>query len=189
MFVMVGLLALTVLVYWVLRSPSGDVKRDTEGLEAQDIRACLQFEALAKPFVERIFSEQDWAFISGRTNRETQRLFRMQRRRLAILWLRRTRKQVVQLMTFYRAAVRQKIYVSPAVEIRVVLHHALFVLTYYLLLVTVWLRGPVQARKMVEYGVDVTKQLVSRLVRLFSVAVPGDSTPTEMSSADRLIVR
>lgn len=188
-FVIAGLLLLAVLVYWVQRSRSQDVKKETEGLEEQRILACLQFEVLTKAFVERVFSEQDWAFISGRTNRAVRRLFQTQRRRLAMIWLRRTRKQVTQLMTFYRAAVRQKIDVTAAVEMRVALDYMLFLLTYYVLLISVWLRGPMQARKMMGYAVGYTSQLCSSCRHLFPTVKAVDSMRIETVSTGRLIAR
>lgn len=184
-FVIVGLLLLATLAYWIERSRSREVKK--ESLEAQDILTCLQFPARAKPFAERIFSEQDWAFVSRDTNRAVQRLFRTQRRRLAILWLEQTRNQVVQLMTSYRALVRQKSHVSLAVEMRVALDYMLFLLTYYALLILVWLREPTQARRLSGYVLGAATHLCLSLGRFLLAVVPPHLAEAETLSTGRFI--
>ncbi len=186
-FVILGGLLLALLVYWVQRSRSRDVNNQTESLEVQDILVCLQFPARTKPFVDRIFSEQDWAFVSRETNRAVQRLFQTQRRRLAIVWLRQTRNQVVRLMTSYRAAVRQTSDVSAAVEMRVALDYMLFLLTYYVLLVSVWLRGPIEARKAAGYVLGAASHLCLSLGRLLLTVTPAHVSETEALSPDRFI--
>lgn len=186
-FVIIGLLLLAMLAHWVQRSRSRDVRDQAESLEAQDILVCLQFPARTKPFVERIFSEQDWAFISRETNRAVQRLFETQRRRLAMVWLRQTRNQVVQLMTSYRAAVRQTSDVSAAVELRVALDYVLFLLAYYVLLVSVWLRGPLQTRKVAGYVLGAASHLCLSLGRLLLTVTPAHVSETEALSTDRFI--
>lgn len=184
-FVIVGLLLLATLGYWLQRSRSREVRK--ESLESQDILTCLQFPARTKPFVERIFSEQDWAFVSRDTNRAVQRLFQTQRRRLAILWLRQTRSQVAQLMTSYRAIVRQNSHVSAVVEMRVALDYMLFLLTYYALLVLVWLREPTQARKVSGYVLGAATHLCLSLGRLLSGVAAAHLPETETLSTGRFI--
>src|SRR5580765_4047942 len=98
-----GLGFLGVLAYWANRTLSSTV--DARSLsEVQEAFTDVKLELPPRIVGTRIFSEQDWNFISTHTSVAIQRTFLAERKRLAIAWLRQTRSNVAQLMRFHRTA-------------------------------------------------------------------------------------
>lgn len=113
-------------------------------------------EALDTAFVEaaaiqRIFSTDDMQFIAHAGSPKVQRLFLQERKTLAIQWLRKTQKQVSQLMRLHSRLAGLSREPRPALELRLGFKYAVFVLASYLVLALLWLRGPFKARRIVAY--------------------------------------
>ena len=108
---------------------------------------------------ERIFGAQDWDFVRRETALEIQRMFERERSALAISWLRRTRRQVSLVMRTHRAGVRASKSLQRMMELKLLFNYLSLVTLCDLLIVWVWLRGPVRTRELVRS----TLRLMSRL--------------------------
>jgi hypothetical protein len=158
LFVPIAILFLFVLLYWALRA-TGSATGSRALSDAQHTLSILELELPPRALAEKIFSTQDWDFVSRQTSVQIQRSFLQERRAIALSWLRRTRSQAGRLMEFYRRAVRRNINLSPAVEVRLAANYVLFLLAYEILLGLIRLGGPFHARKMARYAIGVTEQL------------------------------
>ncbi len=98
---------------------------------------------------ERIFSLEDWYFVSRYVPSEIQTMFLRERAALAISWLRRTRSRVSLVMRSHVAAVRQTENFRLGPELKLALSYLFFLVLCDLLIGWIWLRGPVRTRKMV----------------------------------------
>lgn len=119
----------------------------------------LEWDLLPPRSVERVFSPQDHDFILRKTSPQIHRLFEEERRNVALLWLRHTRKQVARLMDFHLEAARQNVELKETSEVRLALDYALFLLVYYSLCAIFRLRGPFQVRRLADYAVTAATRM------------------------------
>jgi len=98
---------------------------------------------------ERIFDLGDWDFVSRNAPSEIQEMFLRERSILAIAWLRRTRTRTSLVMRAHVAAVGQIDDLHLATELKLALSYLVVLILCDLLIVWIWLRGPVRTRKMV----------------------------------------
>ncbi len=144
-------------------------------------------EALDTTFIEaaaidRLFSTEDMEFISYSSPPKVRRLFLEERKGLAIQWLRKTQKQVAQLMDLHLRLAGHTHEPSPRFELKLGAKYLSFLLVSYLLLLLVWLRGPFKPRRVVAY----TSRVAGYLCTVFSLRLesvngvhlgPGRSEP------------
>jgi len=105
--------------------------------------------ALHRDHGERIFDLGDWDFVSRNAPSEIQEMFLRERAILAVSWLRRTRTRISLVMRAHVAAVGQIDDLHLATELKLALNYLVLLILCDLLIVWIWLRGPVRTRKMV----------------------------------------
>ncbi|HLZ90969.1 MAG TPA: hypothetical protein VKQ28_04575 [Candidatus Acidoferrum sp.] len=157
---MTGLLVITALAVSILifglrltlqtsaarrRSPTVTIEEFSSARQALD---SVFIEAVA---IDRIFSAEDMEFIYEAGPPRVQRVFLRDRKALAIQWLRRTQKQVAQLMDLHLRLAAYTHEPSPRFELKLTAHYVRFILTSYILLLLLWLHGPFKARSIVSY--------------------------------------
>lgn len=175
--IVVGVLLLGILAYWLFseRSFATDARPSTA-----DTSKALRLELPSADLIERVLDPRDLAFVRKESPTETLRLFEQERRALAISWLRHTRRQVGQLMSYHAAAVRENINLRPALEIKLGLHYVRFLVLCELILGLSYIRGPFQIRLMMGYVVGVTAQLCGvsdKLLGATQFSTPASAPP------------
>lgn len=158
LFLATGMLLLALLLFWALRATESATGSKALS-DAQETLTALELELPPRALVERIFSPQDWDFVSSQTAVQIRITFLQERRTIALSWLRQTRRQAARLMDFHRRAVRWNTNLSPAIEIKLAANYVLFLLVCEILLGLIWLRGPFYARRMVGYAMGMAEQL------------------------------
>ncbi|MDA2912761.1 hypothetical protein MYX77_02160 [Acidobacteriia bacterium AH_259_A11_L15] len=157
-FIAIALLLLALVLLWAFRSAeAAPARRDLS--TAQDALTAFHLELPPRALVEKIFSSEDWDFVSSRAPLEVQRPFLEERTRIARTWLRQTRNKVGELMRLYRKAVRQSRSLQLAMEVRLAVHYLSFLVIYAALSGLIWLRGPFAAKRMVQYGANLAEHL------------------------------
>jgi hypothetical protein len=146
-------------------------------------------EALDTAFVEaaaieRIFSIDDMQFISHSGSPRVQRLFLNERKALAIQWLRKTQKQVAQLMDIHLRLAGYTHDPSSRFELKLGLRYVAFFLASYVLLLLLWLRGPFKARRVVAYTSSIAGYFCTvfslRLASINAGHIGSDPDPREL---------
>lgn len=94
----------------------------------------------------RCFAEDDFGFVAGLGSRDMARLLVRERRRLALEWLRLTRREAKRLFGLHIRAVRFAADLRPAAEFQFLAQACAFLLTYEVLAALVWFYGPFRAR-------------------------------------------
>lgn len=157
---MTGLLAIVILgslilifgLRLVLKSQSTSAQFPSVTLEEfANAREALDTAFVEAAAIERIFSTDDMEFISHSSSPKARRLFQEERKVLAMQWLRKTQKQVAQLMDLHLRLAGYTHEPSPRFELKLAGKYLAFVLVSYLLLFLLWLRGPFKARRVVAY--------------------------------------
>jgi hypothetical protein len=157
---MTGLVAIVILgslilifgIRLVLQSPNTSTQPPSVTLEEfASAREALDTAFVEAAAIERIFSTEDMAFISQASSPKARRLFLEERKALAIRWLRKTQRQVAQLMDLHLRLAGHTHEPSPRFELKLGAKYLAFLLVSYLLLFLLWLRGPFKARPVVAY--------------------------------------
>lgn len=111
--------------------------------------------------IKRVFASEDMEFISRDGTPDIQRFFLMERRDIAVQWLRMTRRQVAHLMDLHLKLASYTYEPSPKFEFRLTLTHLWFRLSSNVLLVLLWLRGPFEAVRFVGYTLSMAEGFCS----------------------------
>jgi hypothetical protein len=128
--------------------------------------------------IKRIFANEDMEFISQAGTDDVQRFFLKERKRLAIQWVRMTKKQVAQLMDLHLRLASYTYEPSPKSEIKFTVNHLCFILASNGLLILLWLFGPFKAVRIVAYTVRVAEYFCT----VFSLRLEKID-PVKLSSA------
>jgi len=145
-------------------------------------------EALDSVFVEtaairRIFSVEDAEFVARSGTRDVKRLFCGERRKLALQWLRRTQKQVAQLIDLHLRLASYTFDPSPRFELRLTAKYLTFVVVSNIVLLLLWLLGPFKATRSISY----TIRTASSFCTTFSLRLERVN-PTRLSSGRESLV-
>ncbi len=150
--VILGSLILIFGLRLVLQSPNTSAQSPSVTLEEfADAREALDTAFVEAAAIERIFSTEDMAFISHASSPKARQLFLEERKALAIQWLRKTQKQVAQLMDLHLRLAGHTHEPSPRFELKLAVKYLSFLVVSYLLLFLLWLRGPFKPRRFVAY--------------------------------------
>lgn len=131
--------ALLILLWVAVRRNVSDASRAAE----PDFEPCLPPRAL----MQRILSIEDVEFAAVLQAPGVLRLLLEERRRLALAWLRQTRREAGRLVERHVREARHAAGLRPAIEIRLFAHMTLFLATYQVLLAGVWFWGPFRTRR------------------------------------------
>ncbi len=141
-----------------LTSQASNARRRSRSVTIEEFanaREALDTVIVETGAVERIFSSDDIEFISRSSTPKVQRLFLKERKALAMLWLRKTQKQVAQFMDLHLRLAGYTQEPSPRFELKLAGKYVAFIVVSYLLLLLLWLRGPFKARRVVGYTCGV----------------------------------
>ena len=112
-----------------------------------------------------IFSSEDRQFISEEGDKQASKIFRRERRRLALRWIERQKYQSVSIMRRHREASGRAADLQPAREVNLFLRYCQLKCMFELLALLVWLVGPEGLRGLAEradvvlHGIENVKAL------------------------------
>ena len=94
----------------------------------------------------RCLSDEDMVFVASLGSTAVSQLLVRERRRLALEWLRRARREAARLFGLHARAARHAPDLRPAAELKLMVQFGSFLLVYGILMGSVRLYGPVQAQ-------------------------------------------
>lgn len=124
-------------------------------------RAALDSVFLETMATKRIFAEEDMEFVSRTGTKDVQRFFLRERKALAVQWLRATGKQIAQLMDLHLKLDTYTEEPSPTFEFSLSVNYFCFKFVSNALLLLLWLRGPFEAVKVINYTLRVAEHFCS----------------------------
>src|SRR5260370_19592513 len=132
--------------------------------------------------IKRVFATDDRDFISRTGTPEVRRFFLRERKSLGLQWLRKTKKQVGQLMDLHLKLASYTYEPSPKFELRLTVNYMCFILASNVLLAFLWLRGPFHAVRTVTYTLRAAERFCTvfslRLEKINSVKLgPANEPP------------
>jgi hypothetical protein len=103
-------------------------------------------------FVGRIFSSDDWEFVSDTRSRQLQELFRRERKLVALAWVHQTSIAIRRIMREHTEATRQSHDLRFATETKLVLLYAELMLICGMLFLAIQAASPQRVRGLAVYA-------------------------------------
>ena len=144
-FISIGIVLL-ILLWAGGRRPSAASVRSGAAPEASEYSVQLPPSGL----LGRCFSEEDVKFVASLGSRTVSRLLVLERRRLALEWLRLTRREIRRLFGLHVQTVRFAADLRPVVEFQLLVQAGAFLFIYELLGALVRFYGPFRAQAYVR---------------------------------------
>ncbi len=149
LYLLVGVGLLVIL--WVLarreRAPVEGCGR--QFVEARQALRTLQLGLLPENLIKRIFDREDYRYVMAIIPGEIGELFLQERKRISLMWVRRVRCEIRNLMQFHLNYSRLHAKLSLLTEIRLALDFALLLLACRALRMLLYMRGPYGAGAVV----------------------------------------
>ena len=117
--------------------------------EAQQALGALRSSLLPSELVQRIFAREDFDFVAAEAPEAVGKVFRAERKRISLLWVRQVGSAVVRLRRFYLGRARQFAQLDFRTEVELAVDFALLVLVCHALELLLYLGGPYAAPRMV----------------------------------------
>jgi hypothetical protein len=170
----VGVLLLLVLLAIAVRGWLAS--RDSADVLASDGE--IGQEGCPPEFVGRIFSPVDWRYVRGMNSYDIEKLFRKERRNVALVWVRQTSYQIRRIMREHVAVARQSTNLQPATEVRIFLQFAALLATCGAIRVGIDLAGPMRIGGLARYAHSLAEQ-VARAEQAFELTTQRRARPVQ----------
>jgi hypothetical protein len=118
-------------------------------VEARQALRTLQEGLLPDNLIQRIFDRHDFRYVMASSPADIGELFLQERKRISLMWVRRVRCEIRNLMQFHLDYSRLHAKLSLLTEIRLALDFALLLLACRALRILLYVRGPYGARAVV----------------------------------------
>ena len=149
LYLLVGA-GLLVLLWLLARRKGAPVEGcGRQFVEARQALRTLQEGLLPDNLIQRIFDRDDFRYVMASSPAEIGELFLQERKRISLMWVRRVRCEVRNLMQFHLDYSRLHAKLSLLTEIRLGLDFAVLLLACRALRILLYLRGPYGARAVV----------------------------------------
>jgi hypothetical protein len=149
-FLVIGALLLVSLYFFARRGHRAEGGSGAM-VEARQALNALQAGLLPPELVGRVFARADLKYVESETSDAIRELFLEERKAVALSWVSRVRKQVLSLRRFHLGSARFYARLSPWTELALAGHFAVLLIECRMLQVSLYLRGPYAAPRMVGF--------------------------------------
>ena len=158
LFLMVAALLLAAL-FFLARRPAKPEGGAQAMLDASRALSSLQMELLPSEMVSRIFAQDDLEYVNACGSEEVCRMFLDDRERIALLWVRSLRRNILSLRRFHLGSARLYAGLSFRAELRLAVDFALLLMACGALQIILRLRGPYGASAIVRATANGTARV------------------------------
>jgi hypothetical protein len=123
-------------------------------------------------FVPQIFSRSDWEFVSETKSSKLERIFRRERKAVALLWIQQTSAAIQRIMREHAQATRGNDDLEFATEVKLVLQFAQLMFICGVLFVAIQSMGPLWLRGLALYADSLSQRIAQAQLDL-RAATPG----------------
>jgi hypothetical protein len=152
-----GLLALLFLL--ILRQRAPVEGSGSQFVQARQSLRTLRSGLLGPNVVERIFNPKDLDYVNSAGSAEVRELFLVERKRISLLWLRRLRAEIGNLMRFHLGYSRLHGKLDVETEVRLALDFALLLTACRTLELIFYWKGPYGAPAVVGITADTAARV------------------------------
>jgi hypothetical protein len=136
--------------------------------DAGDFAPCPQ------EFVPKIFSRTDWEFVSQTKSPKLAKLFRRERKAVALLWVRQTSAAIQRVMKEHAVAVRGSHDLEFTTEVKLVLQYGELMLLCGALFLAIQSAGPLWLRGLALYADSVSRSIADVQQAFAAAATPRE---------------
>lgn len=133
-------------------------------------------EACPAEFMRHIFSPVDWSYVRAMKSKEIEKLFRKERRSVALVWVRQTSSTIRRIMREHAAAARQSSNLEPVTELKIFLQFAALLATCGAIRLGIDLAGPMRIGGLARYAHNLAQQ-VAEAEQAFELATQQPDRP------------
>jgi hypothetical protein len=170
--VLLGIGMAILILYWAAgRRRSCEIVAWQEGAEGDQSRVRLPRPDL----IRRCLSAHDIEFAGGVRAPAILQVLLQERRRLALKWLRSTRREAFRLVRLHLRTVRHAPDLRPVAEAKLMAQVCVFLIVCHVLLVMVWFYGPFRAQAFLQ-PVASMADMLCRLSGGIAETVRGSAT-------------
>ncbi len=126
-------------------------------------------EACPPEFVSKIFSHDDWTYVRGMKSTGLEKLFRKERKSVALVWVRQTSSGIRRIMREHAAAARQSSNLEPATELKIFLQFAALLMTCGAMRAGIHVAGHLWVGGLARFAQNLVQQL-AQAERAFELA-------------------
>ena len=170
-----GVLLLGLMLYWLLRRDAADNNVSA----AWDVLVSLQARFLPAGVVDSIFDRNDFLFVREQRDGHILRLLEAERKAIALAWLDSTRREVKLLMAFHVKCARHIVRLPAALEIKLAVGYAGFLLACATLVIFVRVAGPFRASRFAQHTVTVAARFCAASEKILTIADGSHARPQE----------
>jgi hypothetical protein len=116
-------------------------------------------EPCAQEVVSRIFSRGDWEFVRGLKTGRIERLFKQERKRVALVWVRQTSAIIRKVMREHGEAARQSANLKFSMEINIFAQFLALMAVCGTLALAIQITGPVWLGGLAHYAQRLSQQV------------------------------
>jgi hypothetical protein len=116
-------------------------------------------EPCAQEVVSRIFSRADWEFVHGLKAGRIKRLFKQERKRVALVWVRQTSAIICKVMREHAEAARQSANLKFSMEINIFAQFLALMAVCGTLALAIQITGPVWLGGLAHYAQRLSQQV------------------------------
>lgn len=116
-------------------------------------------EPCPKEFVSRVFSLGDREFVYGLNSRGVERLFELERKKVALVWVRQTSALVHKAVREHADAARQSRNLEFFREINILAQFLILILSCRFLSIAIHIAGPVRLGGMAQFAQRLSQQV------------------------------
>jgi hypothetical protein len=154
-----------------------------EFVEARHALQTLQWGLLPENVIERLFDRGDLQYVTSETPPEIRKLFLAERKRIALTWVERIRREIRNLMHFHLGYSRFQAKLKLRTELRLALDFVLLLLACRALQLVLYVRGPYSAPGMVEAAAGAAARVCSISEKSLAFLNPVAGTAFQNDSA------
>jgi hypothetical protein len=168
--ILVGTVLLLLLLFVAARASVGARELSRSDVQLLDDESAL--DPCPPEFVARIFSPDDWEFISETKSPQLEKLFRRERKLVALTWVRQTSRAIRRIMREHTQATRQSHDLHFATETKLVLLYAELMFLCALVFLAIQSVGPQRVRGWAVYA-DALSQRLAQTQQDFKTVTTG----------------
>ena len=166
-------IALLFFLWLVARRNASDTSAPAAGSgDSSEYRVRLPPRAL----LDRFLSAEDLEYAASLNSPAVLRLVVRERRRLAMAWLRQTRREAGRLFRLHIRTVRQAEDLRPVAEVKLVFAAGAFLVVCAVMMAAVELYGPLQTRRFLE-SVQKLAEILSSLGGRIAASIGAGMVP------------
>ena len=166
-----GLLVLILCIRLLIQLWGRD-RREVSVDDFSKAREALDSIPIQTAAINRILSNDDLEFVSRSGQVDVRRLFLKERKRLAMHWFRKIKRQVRYLMSIHLRLAARAPLSSLRLEFTLCLRYVLFMAVCHSVLLLFWLLGPFEAKRTLVYVI----RGVESFFNIFSARLEGINT-------------